>query len=125
MENEIARAVERYDSGRMTRRELVTHLAALAVVLGAAGRSSTSAADSSTFEGLGLNHIALRVTDVPRSRDFYVKHLAGLGADPRSSSTRTRSSKRCNPVRSAPIGTTTTTTRTKRKARTTTPTERK
>ena len=75
MENEIARAVERYDSGRMTRRELVTHLAALAVVFGAAGRSSSSAADSSTFEGLGLNHIALRVTDVPRSRDFYVKHL--------------------------------------------------
>ena len=75
MTNEIARAVERYDSGRMTRRELVTHLAALAVVFGAAGRSSLSAADSSTFEGLGLNHIALHVTDVPRSRDFYVKHL--------------------------------------------------
>ena len=75
MENEIARAVECYDSGRMTRRELVTHLAALAVVFGAAGGSSSSAADSSTFEGLGLNHIALHVTDVPRSRDFYVKHL--------------------------------------------------
>jgi hypothetical protein len=75
MENEIARAVESYDSGRMTRRELVKHLAALAVVFGAAGRSSSSAAESSTFEGVGLNHIALRVTDVPKSRDFYVKHL--------------------------------------------------
>lgn len=75
MENEIARAMDHYESGHMTRRELVRHLAALAVVFGAAGRSPTPAAEPSTFQGIGLNHIALRVTDVPRSRDFYIKHL--------------------------------------------------
>lgn len=74
MENEIAKAMDRYESGRMTRRELVRHLTALAVVFGASGGVS-SGAPTSTFRGIGLNHIALRVTDVPRSRDFYVKHL--------------------------------------------------
>ena len=29
----------------------------------------------STFKAVGLNHIALRVTDVLRSREFYKKHL--------------------------------------------------
>ena len=32
-------------------------------------------ADGSTFQGVALNHIAIRVTNVPRSRDFYQKHL--------------------------------------------------
>jgi catechol 2,3-dioxygenase-like lactoylglutathione lyase family enzyme len=27
------------------------------------------------FQAVGLNHIALRVTDVPRARDFYIRHL--------------------------------------------------
>ena len=39
-----------------------------------AGRPA-SARSSSTFEAAGLNHIALGVTDVRRSRDFYVQHL--------------------------------------------------
>src|SRR5205823_2409683 len=34
-----------------------------------------SAADGSTFRGVALNHIAIRVTNVPRSREFYHKHL--------------------------------------------------
>ena len=29
----------------------------------------------STFQATSLNHIALSVTDIGRSRDFYVKHL--------------------------------------------------
>jgi catechol 2,3-dioxygenase-like lactoylglutathione lyase family enzyme len=28
-----------------------------------------------TFRAVGLNHIALTVTDIRRSREFYVKHL--------------------------------------------------
>lgn len=75
MEQEIARAVKRYEAGGMTRRELVKHLAALATLFGAAGSAASSGSSPATFDALGLNHIALRVTDVARSRDFYAKHL--------------------------------------------------
>ncbi len=73
MEKEIDRMVCSFESGRMTRRELVAGLMALA----AAGTDASAAAraQQSTFQATGLNHIALRVTDVERSRDFYVRHL--------------------------------------------------
>jgi metallothiol transferase len=29
----------------------------------------------STFEATGINHIALRVSDIKRSSEFYIKHL--------------------------------------------------
>ena len=32
-------------------------------------------ASGSTFQGTNLNHIAIRVSDVQRSRDFYQKHF--------------------------------------------------
>ena len=41
----------------------------------AAGSIASASQPQSTFEGLNLNHVALRVTDVERSRDFYMKHL--------------------------------------------------
>ena len=84
MEQEISRVLGDYESGRMTRRQLVACLGSLAV-LGAAGRVASAGEASSTFEGVGLNHIALRVTDVKRSRDFYVKHL-GLTVNRQSES---------------------------------------
>ena len=31
--------------------------------------------ESSTFQATGLSHVALNVSSVPRSRDFYIKHL--------------------------------------------------
>ena len=80
MENEITRLVEHFENGRMTRRQLVSRLGSLVAVLSGAGTilgadESAKKEKKSTFKGVELNHIALRVTDVPRSRDFYVKHL--------------------------------------------------
>ena len=78
MESEITRLVDQYESGKMTRRDLVTRLGTLVAVLGGAGKLLASGEEEkkeSTFKGVGLNHIALRVTNVPRSRDFYLKHL--------------------------------------------------
>ncbi len=37
--------------------------------------ATASQGDSSTFQATGLNHVALNVNSVPRSRDFYIKHL--------------------------------------------------
>jgi catechol 2,3-dioxygenase-like lactoylglutathione lyase family enzyme len=34
-----------------------------------------SQGEASTFQATGIDHVALDVTSVPRSRDFYVKHL--------------------------------------------------
>lgn len=62
--------------GRLTRRQALADMTLLMAVIG--GRPGVaSAADESpaTFQALGLNHIALNVTDIGRSRDFYVKHL--------------------------------------------------
>lgn len=82
MENMISRMMGDYETGRVSRRELVARLGAM--VAGAAGIAGVTGFGSEaraahheghTFEGVGLNHLALRVTDVARSRDFYVKHL--------------------------------------------------
>lgn len=75
MEAEITRLVEQFEAGRMTRRQLVTHLAAFATALAGTAGTALASAEISTFQGTGLNHIALRVTDVERSREFYKKHL--------------------------------------------------
>ena len=80
MENEIGRLVADFETGQMTRRQLVVRLGALMALFGgwnsnAISAESTQEKTTSTFEAMELNHIALRVTDIPRSRDFYIKHL--------------------------------------------------
>ena len=37
--------------------------------------AEASQGEGSTFQATGLNHVALNVSSVPRSRDFYIKHL--------------------------------------------------
>jgi catechol 2,3-dioxygenase-like lactoylglutathione lyase family enzyme len=59
-----------FEQGAINRRQLIECLTGIAVTAQAA-----AAGPESTFRGLGLNHIALRVTDVGRSRDFYRKHF--------------------------------------------------
>lgn len=74
MYQEVTKMVEAFEKGRLSRRELAAHLTALAVAVAAAPRMGAEEAGS-TFEATGLDHIALRVTDVAHSRDFYIRHL--------------------------------------------------
>lgn len=75
MIEQVDRLVSEYERGRMSRRALLAQLGAL-VSLAALGRKTLAATvEASTFEAVGLNHIALRVTDVARSRAFYERHL--------------------------------------------------
>lgn len=101
-ENLATKIVEDFERGQISRRQLVGRLmslgAAMATISGTtafaqqegqaaaqpAGRGAGSArlgesdpppAVEPTFSATGLNHIALDVIDVARSRDFYVKHL--------------------------------------------------
>jgi catechol 2,3-dioxygenase-like lactoylglutathione lyase family enzyme len=74
MHGEITNLVEQFESGRISRRQLVAGLGTLVAALGSSGRVFAEES-SSTFDAMGLNHIALRVTDVATSREFYKKHL--------------------------------------------------
>ena len=87
MTGEIAAMVDRFADGRLSRRELVCALAAL-VTAAASGGPATAAQEGPTFKALGLNHLALRVTDLDRSQAFYERHLGmtripGANASPR------------------------------------------
>ncbi len=69
MEQLISKMLQGYELGKVSRRQLIQGLAAVAA------SAYTIPAYGSTFQGVALNHIALRVTNVQRSRDFYQKHL--------------------------------------------------
>jgi len=69
MEHIIAKILSAYDRGIVSRRQLIQ---AVTGVVSAAGAAHAA---NSTFQGVGLNHIAIRVTNVPHSRDFYQKHF--------------------------------------------------
>jgi metallothiol transferase len=72
---DISALVDQFAAGRLSRRDLVRGLTA--IVAAAAGTSARAAAQQrqSTFQALGLNHLALRVTDLDRTQAFYERHL--------------------------------------------------
>ena len=84
-----AKLLADYEAGSISRRQLVTRLMGLGAALATletAGHAQqtttipdTTAPDTApqrpTFQATGLDHIALDVTNVPLSRDFYMKHL--------------------------------------------------
>lgn len=78
MWNEIEHMVSAFENGKLSRRQLVAGLGAcVAVVAGVPriARARDTHRAASTFMALELNHVALNVSDVPRSRDWYRKHL--------------------------------------------------
>lgn len=68
MEPTIADMVDNYECGRLSRRELIAGLSALAV---AAGGASAASAAAAPFEATGIHHISLLVSDLDRSVAFY------------------------------------------------------
>ncbi len=76
MLTQIEELVAAVEEGTISRRCLVVRLGAIAACMaGAENLASASQPKASTFNAVGLNHIALSVSDVARSRDFYKKHL--------------------------------------------------
>jgi len=68
--------VEEFERGRLSRRQLVSRLMGLGATLTVMqGIGEASEVAEGTFRATGLDHIALNVRDVARSRDFYIKHL--------------------------------------------------
>jgi catechol-2,3-dioxygenase len=73
MQQIVSDLVARFDSGTLSRRQLVQGLTLLA----AAGRASTARAQNTPFTSLGIDHISVQVTDLAPSITFY-QNIFGL-----------------------------------------------
>jgi catechol 2,3-dioxygenase-like lactoylglutathione lyase family enzyme len=73
------RVVDDFVAGRLTRRDLVLRLTALGAALGGtpAGAWPSGGAEPAppTFSAQSVDHVALSVSDVSRSAEWYVRHL--------------------------------------------------
>ena len=85
------RLVEDFEHGRISRRQLVATLAGLGAAIATGNKRAwaqqtgeaaeqpagqgAAGSNGPTFQATGLDHIALDVTDVGRSREFYERHL--------------------------------------------------
>lgn len=73
--------MEDFESGKLSRRQLVARLMGLGAAIATLENSVNAQSPDAdkpkepTFRATGLDHIALDVVDIPRSRDFYEKHL--------------------------------------------------
>jgi catechol 2,3-dioxygenase-like lactoylglutathione lyase family enzyme len=74
MENLISRLLSNYETGKLNRRDLIKGLTILTAV--------GSTASAAGLNGSTLDHVALQVSDVKRSRDFYI-NVFGLVEDTR------------------------------------------
>ena len=77
MESLIARLLEDFDRGTMTRRQLIQTLALVATAAGAAGQAPAARNENKGFKAIAVNHISYQVADYARTRDFY-SDLFGL-----------------------------------------------
>src|SRR5580765_4288447 len=68
MEGLIARMLQDFEAGKLTRRQLIKSLAMTASAV-AAAPASTAAAGG--FKTVALDHISYQVRDYKRTRDFY------------------------------------------------------
>src|ERR1700737_4412796 len=69
MENMIAKLLDDFDHGRMTRRQLIKSLAVVAAA--AADITPASGENSKGFRAVAVNHISYQVNDYANTRDFY------------------------------------------------------
>jgi len=71
MENLIEKLLRDFETGKMTRRQLVQSLAVTAAAASAVA-TPAAAAEGKAFTATNINHISYQVTDYTKTRDFYV-----------------------------------------------------
>ena len=69
MEHIIARLLQDFEHGMMTRRQLIQSLALTATAASAA--SPATAAASTVAQAVSINHVSYQVADYTKTRDFY------------------------------------------------------
>jgi catechol-2,3-dioxygenase len=77
MEHIIAKLLQDFEHGRLTRRQLIQTLALGATAASAVGAAPAAAAtaDSPAFKAIAVNHISYQVADYTKTRDFYASLL--------------------------------------------------
>lgn len=78
MVREFDQCLRAFENGKIDRRDLlskVLFVAGAAMGAGAFTPAVASEAKAPMFASNGLTHLALNVTDIGRSRDWYCKHL--------------------------------------------------
>jgi len=78
MLREVDHWLTAFENGKIDRRDLLSKVLLAAGAAIGAGASTPAVAEEAKapmFPSNGLNHLALNVTDVARSRDWYCKHL--------------------------------------------------
>jgi catechol 2,3-dioxygenase-like lactoylglutathione lyase family enzyme len=73
MENMIAKLLDDFDHGKMTRRQLIRSLAVVATAT--AGATGAFGENSKGFRAVAVNHISYQVNDYAKTRDFYADLL--------------------------------------------------
>ena len=71
MEHIIANLLQKFEQGKMTRRQLIQSLALAATAATAASAAPAVAADSTVAKAVYINHISYQVADYTKTRDFY------------------------------------------------------
>ena len=77
MEHIIARMLEDFEHGKITRRQLIQSLVLAATATGAAGAVALAGNEGKGFRAVAVNHISYQVSDYAKTRDFYAD-LFGL-----------------------------------------------
>jgi catechol 2,3-dioxygenase-like lactoylglutathione lyase family enzyme len=79
MENMIARLLDDFERGKMTRRQLIQSIAVVAAATvggtSTAGVTPASSQGSKGFRAIAVNHISYQVNDYAKTRDFYADLL--------------------------------------------------
>jgi catechol 2,3-dioxygenase len=77
MEREISKLLTEFEDGKMTRRDFIRGVGAVAMAAaGVSGAGGAAAqATGKPFKAYALDHIAYEVADYARTRDFYVNLL--------------------------------------------------
>jgi catechol 2,3-dioxygenase-like lactoylglutathione lyase family enzyme len=71
MEHIIAKLLQNFEDGKMTRRQLIQSLALAATAASATGAVPAAAADKYLVKTTYLNHVGYQVADYAKSRDWY------------------------------------------------------
>jgi catechol-2,3-dioxygenase len=72
MEHIIAKLLQDFESGKLTRRQLIQSLALSVAAASAAGAAPVPAATGKAFKAIAVNHISYQVADYAPIRDFYL-----------------------------------------------------
>lgn len=81
METIIARLLQDFENGKISRRQLIKSLAVASAAASAVSSAAPAVAQGQGFKTIALDHISYQVTDYKKTRDFYADLMGMKVAD--------------------------------------------